>query len=113
VIANGANPAIAADFLAFFTNPENAAKLAQYFPPPRESLLTVDLLGAANPKLTAAQLQSVVIDQLPNAVVMPSHLKFAEVSDMVRIQLDGLWTANADPATVMANICTAITPLIK
>ncbi|GMA23588.1 hypothetical protein GCM10025864_13470 [Luteimicrobium album] len=32
VLAKGKNAAIAADFLAYFTDPENAAKLAAYFP---------------------------------------------------------------------------------
>ena len=33
VFANAEHPTIAADFLAYFTNPENAEKLAAYFPP--------------------------------------------------------------------------------
>ncbi|MDR1394125.1 MAG: extracellular solute-binding protein [Bifidobacteriaceae bacterium] len=112
VLAQGANPAAAADFLAFFTNPANSAKLAQYFPPPRESLLNTDVLGAANPLLTAEQLQAVVIDQMPDAVTLPSHVVFAEVSDAARIVLDDLWTAQADVPSVMANICEAIDPLL-
>jgi multiple sugar transport system substrate-binding protein len=110
VMASGANPQIAADFLAFFTNPENAAQLAQYFPPPRLSLLTVEVLGAANPRLTAEQIESVVIDQLPKAEVLPSHENFAEISDVVRTQLDSLWRADADVAGVMDAICSAIQP---
>jgi multiple sugar transport system substrate-binding protein len=110
VMASGANPDIAADFLAFFTNPENAAKLAQYFPPPRLSLLTTEVLGAANPRMTAEQLQAVVIDQLPKAVVLPSHENFAEISDVVKTQLDSLWRADADVNAVMTGICDAIQP---
>ena len=37
VFAKGKNPAVAADFLAFFTNPQNSRKLAQFFPPARAS----------------------------------------------------------------------------
>ncbi len=35
VLKKGKNADAAADFLAFFTNPANSAKLAQFFPPPR------------------------------------------------------------------------------
>ena len=38
-LARGKNATAAADFLAFFTNPANSVKLAQYFPPPRQTQL--------------------------------------------------------------------------
>ena len=44
-------PAAAADFLAFFTNEANSARLAQFFPPPRKSQLTSEILAKANPLL--------------------------------------------------------------
>jgi multiple sugar transport system substrate-binding protein len=112
VLAQGANPQAAADFLAFFTNPANSEMMAQYFPPPRESLLNTDVLGAANPLLSAEQLQAVVIDQMPEAVTLPSHVDFAEVSDAARIALDELWSPDADVAGVMESICSAIQPVL-
>ncbi len=106
------HPDVAADFLAWFTNPENAETLAAYFPPPRESLLTAETLGAANPKLSEEQLQAVVVDGIQGAVTKPSHQNFAKLQDTVRSQLDALWTADADVEGVLADTCAAIQPLL-
>ncbi|MGO2097471.1 MAG: ABC transporter substrate-binding protein, partial [Candidatus Microbacterium stercoravium] len=91
VFANAEHPTIAADFLAYFTNPENAEKLAAYFPPPRESLLTAETLAAGNPRLSEEQLQSVVVDGIQDAVTKPTHPNFAKLQDTVRAELDALW----------------------
>lgn len=113
VFANAKNPTVAADFLAYFTNPENAEKLAAFFPPPRESLLNADVLAVANPKLSAEQLQAVVVDGIQGAVTKPTHVNFAKVQDAVRAQLDALWVADADVEAVLEQTCSTIAPLLK
>lgn len=113
VFANAQNPAVAADFLAYFTNPQNAEKLAAYFPPPRESLLNAETLGAANGKLSDEQLQSVVIDGIKDAVTKPTHVNFAKLQDTVRAEFDGLWVPDADIEGVLADTCTTIAPLLE
>jgi len=112
VFAAGEHPDVAADFLAYFTNPENAALLAAYFPPPRESLLTAETLAAANPRLSADQLQAVVVDGVADSVTKPAHPNFARIEEAVRAQLDALWTADADVPGVLAATCDAIEPLL-
>lgn len=112
VLKKGANAGVAADFLAFFTNPANSAKLAQFFPPPRESLLTADTLAKTNPLLKPAQLQSVVIDGISAGVVKPSHTGSAELSQAVRAGLDPLWTPDADVRDVLGKVCASIQPLL-
>lgn len=102
----------AADFLAFFTSPANSAKLAQYFPPPRQSLLNTETLAKTNPLLKPAQLQSVVLDGIAAGVVKPSHAGQAEIAQKVRAALDPLWKADADVKTVLAGVCSAIDPLL-
>lgn len=113
VFANAKHPQIAADFLAFFTAPDNAAKLATYFPPPRESLLNAETLGAANAKLSADQLQAVVVDGIQGAVTKPTHVNFAKLQDTVRAQLDALWTPDADVEAVLSDTCSTIAPLLE
>ncbi len=110
--AQGEHPDVAADFLAWFTNPENAAKLAQYFPPPRESLLTAETLGAANPLLSDDQLQNVVVDGIQDSVTKPAHPSFAKLQETVRASLDPLWTADADVEAVLADVCGAVDPIL-
>ncbi|MBO4206935.1 ABC transporter substrate-binding protein [Micromonospora echinofusca] len=102
----------AADFLAFLTNPTNSAKLAQFFPPPRQSLLTAETLAKTNPKLKPEQLQKVVIDGITNGVVKPNHAGQAELSQQVRAGLDPLWKADADVRAVLEGVCTKIQPLL-
>ncbi|MER7419733.1 sugar ABC transporter substrate-binding protein [Micromonospora peucetia] len=102
----------AANFLAFLTNPTNSAKLAQFFPPPRQSLLTAETLAKTNPTLKPEQLQKVVIDGITNGVVKPSHAGQAELSQQVRAGLDPLWKADADVKAVLDGVCTKIQPLL-
>jgi ABC-type glycerol-3-phosphate transport system substrate-binding protein len=112
VLASSKHPDQATDFLAYLTNPENARKLAQYFPPPRTSLLTADQLAATNKVLSAPQLQSAVIDQLPNAVTLPNHTSPAEIAKKGRTALDAMWKPNADIPAVLGSVCTAIQPIL-
>ncbi|MCM3659745.1 extracellular solute-binding protein [Georgenia satyanarayanai] len=112
VLQNAGNPEIAADFLAYFTSPESAEKLAAYFPPPRESLLTTDVLGNANPLLSPEQLETAVIDSIVGAQVKPAHSNFAQLDSAVRAGLDALWNESADVEAVLADVCSAIEPLL-
>ncbi|SDC95004.1 ABC transporter substrate-binding protein [Glycomyces harbinensis] len=112
VLQSSANVEAATEFLAFLTNPENAEKLAQYFPPPRASLQTGEALAANNDKFTAEQLQTVVVDQLPGAVTLPNHTNPAEVAQTGKTALDAMWAADADVPAVLASVCDAIDPLL-
>ncbi|WFE39349.1 sugar ABC transporter substrate-binding protein [Micromonospora sp. WMMD998] len=112
VMKKGPHAEQAADFLAFFTNPANSAKLAQFFPPPRTSQLTAETLGKTNPKLKPEQLQKVVVDGITSGVVKPSHAGQAELSQQVRAGLDPLWQPNADVKAVLDGVCAKIQPLL-
>lgn len=113
VFAAGEHPDVAADFLAYFTNAENAGQLAAYFPPPRQSLLNGESLADANPKLTAGQLEAVVVEGVEDAVTKPAHKNFAKLSETVRAELDALWVEDADVEAVLADTCAAVTPLLE
>ena len=112
VFASGKNPQVAADFLAFFTSPENAKKLAQFFPPPRSSLLNADVLGAANPLLSAEQIEAVVIKGISTGVVKPGHAGFAEIQQTARAALDALWVPDADVPALLKSVCDRIQPML-
>ncbi|ACQ78457.1 extracellular solute-binding protein family 1 [Beutenbergia cavernae DSM 12333] len=112
VVSQGDNPEIAADFLAYFTNPESSELLAQYFPPPRASLLNVETLSAAAPALTEEQIQGTVIDQALDAVTKVGHPKMSEINDPVRVDLDALWVPDGDAQTVLDQVCATLEPII-
>ena len=112
VLKKGKNADAAADFLAFFTNPENSAKLAQYFPPPRKTQLTAENLAKTNALLKPEQLQKVVIEGVNIGKVKPSHTGQAEISQTVRAALDPLWKADADVRSVLSGVCSKLEPLL-
>jgi multiple sugar transport system substrate-binding protein len=112
VFADSPAAAVATDFLAFFTAPDNAEELAAYFPPPRTSLLNAEVLAASNPKLSAAQLDEVVVQAVDGATTKPAHPRFAEIQQAVRAELDALWTPGSDVAAVLSSACDAIDPLM-
>ena len=112
VLKKGRNAEAAADFLTFFTNSANSAKLAQFFPPPRKPLLNAQTLAKTNPLLKPAQIEDVVIDGISTGIVKPSHRGSAELSQAVRAGLDPLWEADADVPAVLRTLCTAIRPLL-
>ncbi|OSP55770.1 sugar ABC transporter substrate-binding protein [Pseudoruegeria sp. SK021] len=108
----GDNVDLAVAFLAHMTNPENSAKLAQFFPPVRASLLNAETLGATNPLLTSEMIDSVVVDGITRGEVLPVHEGYSEIQQVVRAELDSLWQPDADVAAVLSNVCQRIQPLL-
>lgn len=102
----------AVEFLKFWTNEDNSRDMAQFFPPPRGSLLTAEVLAATNPLLSEEQLESVVIQGIATGDPIPSHVNFAQLRDTIRSELDALWEPGADVASVLDDVCGAATPLL-
>lgn len=113
VFSAGKNAAEAASFVAFMTNPENSARLAQFFPSARKSLLNAEVLKRTNALLSAAQLDKVVVSGIATGKVMPGHSGFARIQQTVRAGLDTVWTPQANIPAAMQSICTQITPLLQ
>jgi multiple sugar transport system substrate-binding protein len=103
----------ATEFLKFWTNEESSRKMAQFFPPPRASLLTAEIMAATNPLLTEEQLQSVVIDGIASGQTVPSHANFAQLRDTIRAEMDALWDPGADVSAVLSSTCEAAQPLMN
>ncbi|GGK81315.1 ABC transporter substrate-binding protein [Mangrovihabitans endophyticus] len=112
VLKKGEHVDEAKDFLRFFTNDANSAKLAAYFPPPRTPQLTPETLAESNPLLKPENLKDVVIDGISSGVVKPSHRNSAEIVQAVRSALDPMWKPGADVPAVLTGVCTAIQPLL-
>jgi multiple sugar transport system substrate-binding protein len=113
VLAKGAHKQQAADFLAYFSDPANSAKLAGSFPPARTSQLTTATLAKANPLFSTQQLQDVVIDGIKNGAVLPAHKNSAKIANLVQNALDPLWKSGADVDSVLAGVCKAIKPALS
>lgn len=113
VMQSGKNAQAAADFVAYMTNPENSAKLSQFFPSARKSLLNADVLKKTNPLLSQEQIEKVVIAGISTGKVMPGHSGFAQIQQMVRSNLDAVWRPDADVPATLQKICGQIGPLLK
>lgn len=112
VLTQGRHPEQSARFLAYFTNEQNAASLAQFFPPPRASLLTVETLQKAAPSMSAEQLQTTLIDQSKAAVTKEGNPHMSDLQDPVRAALDSLWTPTGDARTALDAACEAMAPAL-
>jgi multiple sugar transport system substrate-binding protein len=112
VLKAGKNPDQAAAFLAYMTNAENSAKLAQFFPSARKSLLNAGVLGKTNALLSPAQLDKVVVSGIATGKLMPGHTDFARLQQMVRSGLDAVWQPQADIPAATRAICAQIGPLL-
>ena len=112
VLKAGKDAAMATAFVAYMTNPENSAKLAQFFPSARKSLLNADVLGKTNALLSPAQLDKVVVAGIATGKVMPAHTDFARLQQTVRSGLDAVWQPKADIPAATRAICAQIGPLL-
>ncbi len=112
VMKKSPNAAAAADFLGFFTNAANSAKLAQFFPSVRSSLLNAETLARSNPLIKPDQLQRVVVDGIEKGVVKPSHPHQEELDQTIRSALDPLWQPGANVKAVLDGVCAKIDPIL-
>lgn len=112
VLASSPHPEEASAFFTYLTGPDASEQLAAFFPPPRTSLLNADVLAAANPMLSEQQIEGVLVDGVVNGQVKPSHPNWAAVNDEATTALDALWVADGDAATVLPQVCEAISPFL-
>ena len=112
VPVKGKHSKAAAEFLAFFTDPANSAKLSQYFPPARDSQINAAGLAKTNPLFSQDQLQHVVVDGIRSGAVLPSHTGSARIGSLVQSALDPLWKADADVPGALSGVCQAIDPVL-
>lgn len=111
VVAKSKHVDASAEFLAYFTNAVNSKKLATYFPPSRKSLLNVKTLSAAAPKLSEEQIQSAIVDVVPEAIVKASSPVYSRVTGLVGPALDSVWTGGDVTAATTA-VCAAAQPVL-
>jgi multiple sugar transport system substrate-binding protein len=113
VFNSSPNKEIAIDFLKFLMNSENSAKLSQFFPQARASVLDAGSIEATNPNLNTESIQTAIIDQIKNGTVLPSHVEYSKIDLAVRAELDKLWTDEVDIATIMNSACEVMTPYLN
>lgn len=113
VFNSSSNKEVAIDFLKFLMNSENSAKLSQFFPQARASVLDAGSIETTNPTLNPESIQTAIIDQIKNGTVLPSHVEYSKIDLAVRAELDKLWTTDVDIKSVMNTACDAMAPYLN
>ncbi|MFO7729318.1 MAG: sugar ABC transporter substrate-binding protein [Spirochaetia bacterium] len=106
------HPEVAKDFLAHLTNKENVAKLAQFFPPARVSVIESKAFVEANPGLNSDQMK-IVQQGIKNGTVLPSHVSFPKISMEARGAFDRLWQSKVDVEATLKDINEQLKPLVE
>jgi multiple sugar transport system substrate-binding protein len=111
--SSGANVDLSSKLLAYLTNPENSAELGGYFPPPRPSALTPELLTDRFPGLTSEAVQTAIIDALDTARARQYPVSIPQLETAITPVMDGLWQPNADVAAVLDKVCATADPILN
>lgn len=111
--SNGDNADVAADFIAFMTSPDNAKRLANFFPPARESLLDAETLSGASTHLTPELVEPVVSPILEGGQIFPVATNGGPVEDALNSSLDELvYGEDSNIAEGLQTVCENIGPLL-
>ncbi|MCR4268497.1 sugar ABC transporter substrate-binding protein [Nitratireductor sp. ZSWI3] len=109
VFAKSDQKELAKEFVAWMTNKENVAVMAQFFPPARASVLDSDAFTDANSLIPAEQMKNVAA-AIKNGKVLPSHQRAPQILAAQKPKFDALWRADADVEASIQAICAAIKP---
>ncbi|UUP18263.1 ABC transporter substrate-binding protein [Nitratireductor thuwali] len=111
VFERGGKKDLAAEFVAHMTNKENVAKMAQFFPPARKSVLDSAAFTEANSIIPADQMVH-VSEAIANGKVLPSHERSPQILAAMAPKVDALWRADADVKQALEGVCAAVEPLL-
>lgn len=112
VFKDAPNADIASEFLAWLTKPDNATELAKFHSSPRVEILEPSLFTEGL-EISEEEAQAAIIDTLEVAWRGPAHENWAALDREVnRIMGAEMWTADAEVAAVMDNVCNAIDALL-
>jgi multiple sugar transport system substrate-binding protein len=112
VFTGSSNQELATEFLAHWTNQENVATMAQFFPPARQSVLDGDGFVNSNPLIPAGQMRHVAA-AIADGKVLPSHVRAPQIMAAMAPRVDTMWRADADVGRALTAICDAITPQLR
>jgi multiple sugar transport system substrate-binding protein len=107
----GKHKDLAAELVAYMTNKENVATMAQFFPPARKSVLESDAFINSNKLIPADQMKNVAA-AIQKGRVHPAHEKMPQIQAAMAPRVDALWKPDADVEQALKNVCAAIQPFL-
>jgi multiple sugar transport system substrate-binding protein len=105
------NKQAALDFAQFLSNPENAATASQFFVPSRKSVLQSDGFLKQGPSPESVKMA--VLDQMPSARVRQGFENFQQIDDVMKRDLDLLFTQSKPVPDIIKQMGADVKPLLK
>lgn len=96
--------ALAAELVAYMTSDTCAARVAQYWPPCRHSVLDSEDFLNSNAYLDADQMKNIVASSVLNSRAMSNNINSPSIKIETEILFDKLWTKDADIASILGEI---------
>lgn len=103
----------AQDFLKFLSSRATMQRTAQFFPPPRRSLLNSSTFLKANPLLSETSLRDAVLKQVGSARTLNVPANWTQVNDVVVRNLERILRPNADVGRELERVCGEINAVLK
>lgn len=113
VFAASKYPKQAADFVKFLSSVATMKRTAQFFPPPRGSLLNSSTFLNSNPLFQPDSLKLAVVRQVPNSRTLTVPANWPQINDLVVRNLERILRADSDVAGELKNICVGVNSLLK
>ena len=98
------HPELAAELVAYMTSDTCAARVAQYWPPCRHSVLDSEDFLNSNAYLDADQMKNIVASSVLNSRAMSNNINSPSIKIETEILFDKLWTKDADIASILGEI---------
>ncbi|MGE6579254.1 ABC transporter substrate-binding protein [Paenibacillus xylanexedens] len=106
-------PEEALEYLKFISNKENAAKVAEFFVPQRESVLYSDEYLNKFPFPTVETMKVAAYDRLAEGTIRPSHPNWVKIDEQVTINLDAILLGSTTTEQALEIMEDSINPLLK
>ncbi len=94
------------------TNKKNVARMAEFFPPARISVLESETFLESNPLIDPENMQQAVAAAIRQGTVLPTHIEFLKIDMTAGAELDRLWVPEADVQAILTDICESIAPFL-
>ncbi|GGR20277.1 ABC transporter substrate-binding protein [Deinococcus ruber] len=108
VFSKGKNQAEAVKFLAYLASPENMARTAKFYPPPRKSVLNSTAYLTSNPLIPASALKTGILSQLSSARVLLTGTNWLKANDVITSGLDRVFQPGANLQSVLDDLCRQV-----
>jgi multiple sugar transport system substrate-binding protein len=107
------NRDLAVELVKFLSTRSSAERLAQFYPPARNSVLDEAGTVYADSVLPAQAVQDVLVPGIREGEPFPYPAIWRQVRGIAEPVFDRLWTPDAEVPAVLGDICEQITPLLE